>query len=64
MTNLAEINEAISRRKRPGEGRDPLLNIRAPKPLIAIVRERAGERRISMSALVREALERHVGHAA
>jgi len=63
--NMAMELTAGEPRKRPnGSGRDPLLNARAPAPLIELVRAKAAERKLSVSALVREALARHVGSEA
>jgi hypothetical protein len=49
------------RKKKAGEGRDPILAARAPAPLIALVHAKAAERKVGVSALIREALGRHVG---
>jgi hypothetical protein len=48
-------------RKKAGEGRDPLIFTRAPAPLIGLVRSTAAQRKVSVSALIREALIRHLG---
>jgi hypothetical protein len=47
-------------RKKAGEGPDPLLLTRASPALIAQVRARAAARKVSVSALIREALARHL----
>jgi hypothetical protein len=59
MSIATELKAGASR-KRP-DGYDPILNTRAPAPLIALVRAKAAERQVSVSALIREALARHVG---
>jgi hypothetical protein len=48
-------------RKKQGEGRDPLLHARAPAPLIALVRVKARERRVSVSEIIRDALRAYAG---
>jgi hypothetical protein len=52
------------RKKKAGEGRDPILAARAPAPLIALVHAKAAERKVGVSVIVREALVRHVGDKA
>ena len=62
--SMATELRADQRRKRPGDYGDPLLNTRAPASLIELVRAKAAERKVSVSALIREALARHVGSEA
>jgi hypothetical protein len=49
-------------RKRQG-GRHPFLNTRVPAQLIDSVLAKAGERKVTVSTFVREALERYVESA-
>lgn len=62
MSMAMELKTGAAR-KRPG-GYDPILNTRAPAPLIDLVRAKAAERRVSVSALIREALVKHLGSEA
>jgi hypothetical protein len=60
MADLAEAREP-RRRKKPGEGgRDPLILARAPPSLIALTVAKARERRLSVSEVIRQALERYI----
>jgi hypothetical protein len=61
---IMSMAKADQRHKRPGDYGDPLLNTRAPEALIALVRAKAAERKLSVSALIREALARHIGSEA
>jgi hypothetical protein len=58
--NTATELKSDAARKRP-DRYDPILNTRAPAAFIALVRAKAAERKITMSAIIREALARHVG---
>lgn len=51
-------------RERRGCKRDPILNTRAPAPLIELVRAKARARKVTVSEIIREALARHVGSEA
>ena len=46
--------------RKPSDGYNPVLNTRAPAPLIDLIRAKAIERKVTMSAIIREALVRHV----
>jgi hypothetical protein len=63
MENLIESRQPI-RRKKAGEGADPLILARAPATLIALTTAKARERRVSVSEIIRQALARYVAEDA
>jgi hypothetical protein len=61
IMNMAMELAADAPRKRPnGSGRDPILGVRAPPQLIELIRARAAERKVGVSALIRETLRQSV----
>jgi predicted DNA binding CopG/RHH family protein len=49
------------KRRANGAGFDPLLNFRAPIPLIKAVKAKAKGRNVAYSVVIREALSQYVG---
>jgi hypothetical protein len=55
------LTEELRKRGRPyAGGADPLLNARAPTSLIEAIRANAASRKVAMSVVIRDALERYL----
>lgn len=62
MSWETELTTRGTPRKRRLKGFDPLTACRAPAPVLDLVRAKAAERNVSVSAIIREALVRYVGN--